>query len=101
MRIDLSRMTAIVTGSTAGIGFAIAKGLAAAGAVTVINSRQQALVDKAVAEAKNAAPGATVRGVAADLATAQGCAALVKAEPDVDILINNVGIFGPQDFFDI
>jgi NAD(P)-dependent dehydrogenase (short-subunit alcohol dehydrogenase family) len=101
MRIDLSSRTAIVTGSTAGIGFAIAKELAAAGAATVINGRQQVSVDKAVAEAKNAVSGATVRGVAADLGTAQGCAALVKAEPDADILINNVGIFGPQDFFDI
>jgi NAD(P)-dependent dehydrogenase (short-subunit alcohol dehydrogenase family) len=101
MRIDLSSRTAIVTGSTAGIGFAIAKELAAAGAATVINGRQQVSVDKAVAEAKNAVSGATVRGVAADLGTAQGCAALVKAEPDADILINNVGIFGPQDFFEI
>jgi NAD(P)-dependent dehydrogenase (short-subunit alcohol dehydrogenase family) len=101
MRIDLSSRTAIVTGSTAGIGFAIAKELAAAGAATVINGRQQVAVDKAVAEVQNTVPGATVRGAAADLGMAQGCAALVKAEPDVDILINNVGIFGPQDFFDI
>jgi NAD(P)-dependent dehydrogenase (short-subunit alcohol dehydrogenase family) len=101
MRIDLSNRKAIVTGSTAGIGFAIAKELAAAGAATVINGRQQLSVDKAVAEVKNAVPGTTVRGVAADLGTAQGCEALVKAEPDADILINNVGIFGPQDFFDI
>jgi NAD(P)-dependent dehydrogenase (short-subunit alcohol dehydrogenase family) len=101
MRIDLSGKKAIVTGSTAGIGFAIAKGLAAAGAATVINGRRQVSVDKAVAEVKNAVPGATVRGMAADLGTAQGCEALVKAEADVDILINNVGIFGPQDFFDI
>src|SRR5262245_35792495 len=101
MRIDLSRRTAIVTGSAAGIGLAIAKGLAAAGAVTVINGREQVSVDKAVAAVKNAVPGATVRGVAADLGTAQGCAALAEAEPDADVLINNVGIFGPQDFFDI
>jgi NAD(P)-dependent dehydrogenase (short-subunit alcohol dehydrogenase family) len=101
MRIDLSSRTAIVTGSAAGIGFAIAKELAAAGAATVINGRQQLSVDKAVAEVKNAVPGTTVRGVAADLGTAQGCEALVKAEPDADVLINNVGIFGPQDFFDI
>jgi NAD(P)-dependent dehydrogenase (short-subunit alcohol dehydrogenase family) len=101
MRIDLSARTAIVTGSAAGIGLAIAKGLAAAGAAAVINGREQVSVDKAVAEVKNAVPGATVRGVAADLGTAQGCAALAEAEPDADILINNVGIFGPQDFFDI
>jgi NAD(P)-dependent dehydrogenase (short-subunit alcohol dehydrogenase family) len=101
MKIDLANKTAIVTGSTAGIGFAIAKGLAAAGAVTVINGRQQVSVDKAVAAVKDAVFGATVRGVAADLGTAEGCEALVSAEPDADILINNVGIFGPQDFFDI
>jgi NAD(P)-dependent dehydrogenase (short-subunit alcohol dehydrogenase family) len=101
MKIDLANKTAIVTGSTAGIGFAIAKGLAAAGAVTMINGRQQVSVDKAVAAIKDAVFGATVRGVAADLGTAEGCEALVSAEPDADILINNVGIFGPQDFFDI
>jgi NAD(P)-dependent dehydrogenase (short-subunit alcohol dehydrogenase family) len=101
MKIDLANKTAIVTGSTAGIGFAIAKGLAAAGAVTMINGRQQVSVDKAVAAVKDAVFGATVRGVAADLGTAEGCEALVSAEPDADILINNVGIFGPQDFFDI
>jgi NAD(P)-dependent dehydrogenase (short-subunit alcohol dehydrogenase family) len=101
MNIDLSSRTAIVTGSTAGIGFAIAKGLAAAGASTVVNGRQQASVDEAVAALKDAVPGAVIRGVAADLGTAQGCKALVDAEPAADILVNNVGIFGPQDFFDI
>jgi NAD(P)-dependent dehydrogenase (short-subunit alcohol dehydrogenase family) len=101
MNIDLSNRTAIVTGSTAGIGFAIAKGLAAAGASTVINGRQPASVDEAVAALKDAVPGAVIRGVAADLGTAQGCKALVDAEPAADILVNNVGIFGPQDFFDI
>jgi NAD(P)-dependent dehydrogenase (short-subunit alcohol dehydrogenase family) len=101
MKIDLSNRTAIVTGSTAGIGLAIAKGLAAAGARTVINGRQQVSVDKAIAALKRAVPNAIVRGVAADLGAAQGCEALVEAEPIADILINNVGIFGPQDFFDI
>jgi NAD(P)-dependent dehydrogenase (short-subunit alcohol dehydrogenase family) len=101
MRIDLSGKTAVVTGSTAGIGFAIAKGLAAAGASTVINGRTQAVVDKATAALKSAVPGVSVRGVAADLGTAEGCAALVDAEPAADILVNNLGIFAPQDFFDI
>ncbi len=101
MNIDLTNKTAIVTGSTAGIGFAIAKGLAEAGATVVINGRTPSAVDKAVAALRQAVSGATVRGVAADLGTAPGCEAFVKAEPSADILINNVGIFGPQDFFDI
>lgn len=101
MKIDLTGKTAIVTGSTAGIGFAIAKGLAQAGATVVVNGRSTPSVNKAIGAVKAAAPNATVRGVAADLGTAQGCEALVKAEPSADILINNVGIFGPQDFFEI
>jgi NAD(P)-dependent dehydrogenase (short-subunit alcohol dehydrogenase family) len=101
MRIDLTGRIAVVTGSTAGIGLAIAKGLAAAGASTVVNGRTRAAVDKACTALESAAPGVSVRGVAADIGTADGCAALVEAEPSADILINNVGIFGPQDFFEI
>jgi NAD(P)-dependent dehydrogenase (short-subunit alcohol dehydrogenase family) len=86
MRIDLSNKTAVVTGSTAGIGFAIAQGLAAAGATTVINGRTQGAIDKAIAALKRAIPSAAVRGVAADLSTAQGCEALVEAESTADIL---------------
>jgi NAD(P)-dependent dehydrogenase (short-subunit alcohol dehydrogenase family) len=99
MKIDLSRKTAIVTGSTLGIGFAIAKGLAESGATVVLNGRKQAAVDRAVAALKEAVPDAQPRGFAADLGTAEGCEALVAAEPDPDILVNNLGIFGPQDFF--
>jgi NAD(P)-dependent dehydrogenase (short-subunit alcohol dehydrogenase family) len=101
MKIDLSDKTAIVTGSTAGIGFAIAKGLAEAGATVVVNGRNQAGVDATVAALRRAVPGSAVRGVAADLGTAEGCTALVAAEPATDILVNNLGIFGPQDFFEI
>jgi NAD(P)-dependent dehydrogenase (short-subunit alcohol dehydrogenase family) len=101
MKIDLSGKTAIVTGSTAGIGFAIAKGLAESGASVVVNGRARAAVDKAVAALVKAATGAAIRGVAADLGTAEGCATLVKAEPSADILVNNVGIYGPRDFFEI
>jgi NAD(P)-dependent dehydrogenase (short-subunit alcohol dehydrogenase family) len=101
MNIDISGKTAVVTGSTAGIGFAIAKGLAGAGAAVVINGRKKANVEKALASLRRAVPDAVFRGVAADLGGAKGCAALVKAEPKADILVNNVGIFGPQDFFKI
>jgi NAD(P)-dependent dehydrogenase (short-subunit alcohol dehydrogenase family) len=100
MHIDLSGKTAIVTGSTGGIGFAIGKGLAQAGATVVLNGRRQMAVKDAVRALKAAVSTAQVRGVAADLGTAQGCAAVVQAEPAADILVNNVGIFGPHDFFE-
>ncbi len=101
MKIDLSGKTALVTGSTAGIGHAIARGLAATGAEVVVNGRSQAKVDAAVAAIAKAVPGGKVRGIAADVSTAAGCGALVAALPETDILINNAGIFEPKDFFDI
>jgi NAD(P)-dependent dehydrogenase (short-subunit alcohol dehydrogenase family) len=99
MKIELSGKTAIVTGSTAGIGFAIARGLAESGAVVVVNGRTQAAIDQAVAALKDAVPGAAIRGVAADVGTAKGCEEMFAAEPLTDILVNNVGIYGQQDFF--
>ena len=99
MKIDLTGRKAIVTGSTGGIGFAIAKGLAETGAAVVLNGRRQETTQAAAARLAKAVPGAAVRGIAADLGTAAGCAALVAAEPSTDILVNNVGIFGPRDFF--
>ena len=101
MKIDLSGKTALVTGSTSGIGHATAKGLAAAGATVVVNGRAQGKVDAAVATIAKAVPDAKVRGVAADVSTAAGCKTLVTALPEVDILINNAGIFEPKEFFDI
>ncbi|MCS3450355.1 MULTISPECIES: SDR family NAD(P)-dependent oxidoreductase [Bradyrhizobium] len=101
MKIDLSGKTALVTGSTAGIGNAIAKGLAETGAEVVVNGRGQAKVDAAVAAIGKAVPGAKVRGIAADVSTAAGCKALLAALPEVDILVNNAGIFEPKPFFDI
>jgi NAD(P)-dependent dehydrogenase (short-subunit alcohol dehydrogenase family) len=101
MNIDLSGKSALVTGSTAGIGFAIAKGLAGTGAEVVLNGRSQAKVDAAVTRLKDAVAGAKVRGIAADVSTASGCKAVVSALPEVDILINNAGIFEPKDFFEI
>jgi NAD(P)-dependent dehydrogenase (short-subunit alcohol dehydrogenase family) len=101
MNIDLTGKTALVAGSTSGIGYAIARGLAVTGAEVVINGRTQPKIEAAVAELVKAVPGAKVKGVAADVSTAAGCAALVSALPDVDILINNTGIFEPKGFFDI
>ena len=101
MKIDLTDKTALVTGSTAGIGLAIARGLAACGATVVVNGRSSEAVAKAVASLAIDVAGARVRGVPADLGTAEGCAALARAEPAVDILVNNVGVYGPKDFFEL
>lgn len=100
MNIDLSGKIALVTGSTSGIGFAIAKGLAGSGAEVVVNGRSQANVDKAVAAIEKALPKAKLRGIAADVSSAKGCDQLVAALPAVDILVNNAGIFEPKDFFE-
>jgi NAD(P)-dependent dehydrogenase (short-subunit alcohol dehydrogenase family) len=99
MKIDLSGKIALVTGSTAGIGHAIAKGLAASGASVVVNGRGKDKVDAAVRKLEGA--GGKVHGIAADVSTAAGCEALVAALPEVDILVNNAGIFEPKGFFDI
>ncbi len=101
MKIDLSGKTALVTGSSSGIGHAVAKGLSAAGADVVVNGRSQGKVDAAVAAIARSVPGAKVRGVAADVSTAEGCQTLLAALPEVDILVNNAGIFEPKGFFEI
>lgn len=95
MQIDLTGKRAIVTGSTEGIGFAIAKGLADAGATVIVNGRTQAKVDAAVARI-----GGAARGVVADLGDAAGHDALLAAEPEADIVVSNLGIFQPADFFE-
>lgn len=101
MLIDLKNKHAIVTGSTAGIGFAIAKGLAASGAHVVINGRTREKVDAAKKELIAQVGDAEISGVAADLGTAQGVSEFVKQVPQTDILVNNVGIFEPKAFEDI
>lgn len=99
MNIDLSGKTAVITASTGGLGLAMAVGLAAAGADIVLNGRSQEAVDGAIAKIRQTVPAAKLRGVAADAGTRAGCDALVKAVPDADILINNLGVYGPGDIF--
>jgi len=100
MHIELKNRTAVVTGSTAGIGRAIAEGLARAGAAVVINGRTQERVDTALREMRALLPEAELTGVAADIATAAGCSALFAHAPDADILVNNAGTARLNNFFD-
>ncbi|MGS0891095.1 SDR family NAD(P)-dependent oxidoreductase [Burkholderia stagnalis] len=101
MHIDLKGKTAVVTASTAGIGLAIAEGLARAGARVVVNGRSDASVQAALAHLRAAAPDAALDGIAADLSDAAGVAHLVQHAPKADILVNNAGIYGLKPFFDI
>ncbi|GAA2833323.1 SDR family NAD(P)-dependent oxidoreductase [Crossiella cryophila] len=101
MKIDLTGRTALVTGSTSGIGYAVAAGFAQAGAAVVVNGRSADRVEQAVAKLKAETGSATITGVAADIATAEGADGLFEQLPDVDILINNTGIFEPKPVFEI
>lgn len=98
MLIDFTDKRILITGSTAGIGLAAAKGFLAAGASVVINGRTQPSVDAAIA--RLADPAGRVQGFAGDLANGEGCEQLIRQHPDFDIVVNNLGVFGPQDFFD-
>jgi NAD(P)-dependent dehydrogenase (short-subunit alcohol dehydrogenase family) len=101
MDLQLSGKTALVTGSTAGIGFATAKRLLQEGAAVHLNGRTKARVDEAIAELRKDIPNAKVSGVAADFSKAGEVEALLAQLPAVDILINNVAIFGPKAFTEI
>lgn len=101
MDYRLSGKKALVTGSTAGIGLAIASGLASEGAETYINGRTQSRVEDACDLIKAAYPSAIVKGVVADFAETADARKVIKQVPKVDILINNVGIFEPKEFADI
>jgi NAD(P)-dependent dehydrogenase (short-subunit alcohol dehydrogenase family) len=101
MDLGLASRTVLITGSTAGIGYATAARFAAEGARVVINGRTQARVEQALSSLRAGAKGAQIDGVAADIATAAGCQAIVDRVPDVDVLINNAATFAPRAFEDI
>src|SRR5579862_2788716 len=101
MDLKLTGKTALVTGSTAGIGYAIALGLSREGARVIVNGRTQPRVDTALASIRKAVPDALVEGIAEDLGNAGGCEQMVRQLPSVDILVNNLGIFEPKPFEEI
>lgn len=101
MDLQLEGKTALVSGSTLGIGFAIASTLAREGATVIVNGRTQERVDESIARITKAHPAAKLRGAAGDLSTVEGIAAVAKEFPDVDILVNNVGAFEAKPFLEI
>ncbi|MEU0508426.1 SDR family oxidoreductase [Amycolatopsis sp. NPDC006125] len=101
MRLDLSGKTALVTGSTQGIGAAIALGLARAGARVAVNGRSADKVTKAIEQLTAEVPDAQVVPVVADIASEQGARDALDQLPRADILVNNLGIFGSADPLEI
>lgn len=101
MNLDLSGRKALVTGSTGGIGYAIARALCDLGAEVGINGRTAERVDAALAKLRGEASAGRAFAAVGDVSDAAGAAALVEANPSVDILVNNTGIFEPKPFFDI
>jgi NAD(P)-dependent dehydrogenase (short-subunit alcohol dehydrogenase family) len=96
MDLQLRGRRALVTGSTAGIGFAIAEALAHEGAAVIVNGRSQARVEEALG--RLAGTGADLVGLTGDLGTAAGVDEAIVRHPDIDILVNNLGIFEPKPF---
>jgi NAD(P)-dependent dehydrogenase (short-subunit alcohol dehydrogenase family) len=101
MDLGLKGRSALITGSTAGIGYAIAKGLAAEGASVVLTGRTQATVDAALGRLEKAVPGAKAEGIAADCGTAAGADRVFAKIDTVDILVNNLGIYDRKNFYAI
>jgi NAD(P)-dependent dehydrogenase (short-subunit alcohol dehydrogenase family) len=101
MDLDLTGKMALVTDSTRGIGLASAVGLAQMGADVIVNGRENAAVEGAMAIVREAAPSAKLHAAAFDLGNAEGCDALLAQFPAVDILVKNRGICEPKGFFDI
>lgn len=101
MDMQLTDRRALITGSTSGIGYAIARGLAAEGAKVILTGRTQARVDAALAKLRKEIPDAKAEGVAADCASAEGAEEVFLRVPDTDILVNNLGIYERKPFFKI
>ena len=101
MRIDLTGKQSLVTGSSQGIGLAIATGLARAGSAVVLTGRDAGRLDAAADRLRGDVEGARVVVVAGDVVSDEGTAALLAAVPDVDVLVNNLGIFGAQPALEI
>ena len=101
MNLGLQGKVAVVSGSTAGIGLAIAAALAAEGAKVVINGRTQPRVDAALKAIQQRVSGADLSGVPADLGTASGVESFLRQVPAADVLVNNLGIFEPKPFLEI
>src|ERR1700682_6175545 len=101
MDLGLKGKKVVVSGSTAGIGFAIAAALAAEGAQVIVNGRTDARVTAALNSIRQRVKNAEVRGIPADLGTASGVAAFLQQAPQADILVNNLGIFEPKPFLEI
>ena len=101
MNLELEGKRAFVTGSTAGIGYAIAEALAREGADVIVNGRTEERVEQAIRSIRTAHPQAKVEGLAADLGNADGVRVAVERLPDADILVNNLGIFEPKPFQEI
>lgn len=101
MNLELKGKKALVTGSTAGIGYGIALSLAREGANVVINGRTDERVNTAIEKIKAELPDANVSGIAADLSNALGVISLIEALPEIEILVNNLGIFEIKPFVEI
>jgi len=101
MDLGLSGKRVLVTGSTAGIGLATARALANEGAHVTVNGRTEARVGDAVDQLRGRLPNGTADGIAADLSNGAGCRAVIGYLPDVDVLVNNLGIFEPKPFEEI
>jgi len=101
MNLHIEEKIAFISGSTKGIGFATALGLAKEGVVVWVNGRSENSVNLAKVKIEQRVPNARVYGIVADLSTAEGCEKVIQELPVIDILVNNLGIFEPKQFEDI